>query len=636
MRASIASENRDKGIVWNGAGDASAISLAQMSTALGLREPAGGAVRACKFTFHGDVQDLAHATASIWTEMSGFVWQDRLAETVMFGASLYNRQIEIEQLYVKQRNNQFTLSGEYALPSKSSDWINPNFRADISAAISDLGEFAKLFGGSTQNFSGSLNVSGTINGREQNVGGQITAEGNLLRLWGAPLDTVNAKLNLKGALLRLESLKARHLDDFFNATGEVNLTQNHRYALKINAAIANLAAYAPLLPEYLRDLKPEGRASIGWDAHGNAEAHSGEFRIQAENVCLTNNLGWQPLNVKLEGIYSPQKTFFREFRLSNPQAELSAFVNLSSDYLQLQTIHFDLNGKSKLQGHVFIPITLQRWWPSYSMAKVNASGKFDINLMLGELDLAELQNALSDRKSMAGKAGGRLEMYGSLKELRANCDFHLRDFGFVDPNRISADLRAEIASGSLKVVSVANLTNSDPVKLEATMPLNSTNGAVGRLDIFAWDKPIAATLNFPVVLLPKLPHYLTPEIFRDGIVSGNLVASGTLQAPNVSGDLAVLNGKFVKTPGPIAGFGGRIIFQGKSAAISFANLDLAEAKLPFDGSDRFQRHLEYFDRTLSRSAPLRARSSCDGPMCKWRKYFWWAADGWRHIRLSTN
>ena len=587
VRASIASENRDKGIVWNVAGDASAISLAQMSTALGLREAAGGAVRACKFTFHGDVQNLTHSTASVWTEVSDFIWRDRLAETVMFGASLYNRQIQIEQLYVKQRNNQFTLSGEYALPTKSSDWINPNFRVDISTSISDLGEFAKLFGGSPKDFSGSLNISGTINGREQNLGGQIMVEGNLLRLWAAPLDTLSAKLHLKGAELGLESLQARHLDDFFNATGKVNLTHNHRYALKINAAIANLSAYSPILPELLRDLKPQGRASVGWDAHGTAEAHSGDFRIQAEGVRLTSNPGWQPFDIKLDGTYSPQKTFLREFRLSNPHAEFNAFVNLASDYLQLQMIHFNLNGKTKLQGHVFIPITLQRWWPSYSMAQINSNGKFDINLMLDELDLTELQNALTDRKSMAGKINGRLETYGSLQDLKGTCGLHLLDFSFADPNRLSADLQAEIASGSLKLVSVANVTNSDPVKFEATVPLDLTHATAYGRSIFAWDRPISVMLNCPALLLSKLPQCLTPKVFRDGILTGNLVASGTLQGPNVTGELDLLNGKFAKAPGAISGFDGRIMFQGKSAAISSASLELADAKLPFNGTIDF-------------------------------------------------
>jgi hypothetical protein len=587
VRASIASENRDKATGWNVAGNASGISLAQMSTAMGLREPAGGAVRACKFTFHGDVQNLARATASVWTEMTGFVWRDRLAETIMFGASLYNRQIQIEQLYVKQRNNQLTLSGEYSLPTKSSDWINPNFRADISTSISDLGEFAKLFGGSTKDFSGSLDISGTINGREQNVGGQITAEGNLLRLWGAPLDSLHAKLNLKGAELSLESLQARHLDDFFNATGEVNLLRNHRYALKINAAIANFAAYSSLLPDYVRDLKPEGRASIGWDAHGTTDAHSGEFRVQAENVGLTSNLGWLPFNLKLEGNYSPQKTFFREFRLSNAQAELTAFVNLDSDYLQLQTISFDLNGKPKLQGHVFIPITLQRWWPSYSMAQVNANGKFDIDLVLDQVDLTELQEALTGRTSMAGKIGGRLETYGSLPALQARCNVQLRDFSFADPHPISIELESDISSGVLRLTSSAIVANSDPVKFDATVPLDLTHASTKGRNLFAWDRPVSGTLNLPVLLLSKVPRYLTSAAFQDGILSGNLAASGTLQNPSVKGELALLNGKLIKKPGPISGLGGRILFLEKSATISFASLDLTDARLPFHGAIDF-------------------------------------------------
>ena len=167
VRASIASESREKRILWDVAGTASSISLAQMSRALDLRSPAGGVVRASKFTFRGDTQNLSHATASIWVELGDFTWRDRVAETVMLGASLYNRQVDIGQLYVKQRTNQLTLTGEYTLPSKSADWINPNFRADISASITELGEFAKLFGGTMEDFAGALTISGTVNAREQ-------------------------------------------------------------------------------------------------------------------------------------------------------------------------------------------------------------------------------------------------------------------------------------------------------------------------------------------------------------------------------------------------------------------------------------------------------------------------------------
>ena len=44
---------------------------------------------------------------------------------MMIGAALYNRTIQVEQLYIKQRNNQLTLSGEFGWPEKLADWMQP-------------------------------------------------------------------------------------------------------------------------------------------------------------------------------------------------------------------------------------------------------------------------------------------------------------------------------------------------------------------------------------------------------------------------------------------------------------------------------------------------------------------------------
>ena len=256
--------------------------------------------------------------------------------------------------------------------------------------------------------------------------------------------------------------------------------------------------------------------------------------------------------------------------------------------------------------------------------------------MLDEIDLAELQNALSDRKNMAGKINGRLETYGSLKTLQTHCDLHLREFIFADPNRLSADLQAEIASGSLKLVSIANVTNSDPVKVEATMPLDLTRAAINGPGIFALDRPIVATLNCPAILLPKLPHYLTGKIFHDGILSGNLVASGTLQAPSLSGELACLMANFPKprdrSPASEAAF----VFQGKSATISFASLDLTEAKLPFDGTIDFNNtsnvSIKLFPEARVYGLDLPATTQCD----EGREYFCRTSDRWQSHLFSRN
>ena len=146
MRANIATERPGKTRIWEAAGTASGISLPQLANALGLTVPVQGMVRGSKFTFPRRSTRFLNATASIWTELTGFSWRERKADVIMLGANFYRHTIQLQQLFIKQRRNELTLSGETAI---STEWLNPDFRGDISASINDLGQFAELFGAST-------------------------------------------------------------------------------------------------------------------------------------------------------------------------------------------------------------------------------------------------------------------------------------------------------------------------------------------------------------------------------------------------------------------------------------------------------------------------------------------------------
>jgi hypothetical protein len=98
------------------AGSASNVSLAQFCLALGFREPITGAVRASKFTFRGNPGEFLDGTASLWIELTNFAWRARRADNVMLGATYYNRRLEVDQLYVRQRENELTVNGELAWP----------------------------------------------------------------------------------------------------------------------------------------------------------------------------------------------------------------------------------------------------------------------------------------------------------------------------------------------------------------------------------------------------------------------------------------------------------------------------------------------------------------------------------------
>src|SRR5439155_6087831 len=194
VRARLIGHARGKQFMWDAAGSASEISLAQISKALGFAEPINGALHASKFTFRGRSEHFFDATASFWTELSGFAWRDRKVDTVMFGATLYNRHVQVEQLYVQQQKNQLTLTGEFILPKETQAWKRSSFQGRMSASIDSLGEFARLFGATPADFSGQLSLNGALNVRDRNLAGELKLQGLGVALRGVPIESLNTKL----------------------------------------------------------------------------------------------------------------------------------------------------------------------------------------------------------------------------------------------------------------------------------------------------------------------------------------------------------------------------------------------------------------------------------------------------------
>jgi len=275
LRASTSHEWRSPHFNWKIAGSATDVSLAQTSEALGFTDRVDGLLHACNFSFRGNPGEPARATASLWTELTGLTWRDRTAEAIMLGAALYNRQIQLQQLYIKQKTNQLTLSGEASFPSNSSNWLSPDFRGDISASINHLGDFASLFGADPGAFAGEIAIEGAMNARDRKIGGNITASGTSLRFFKASVDALNAKLNLKATELELEQFEINRKSDFVRAQGKIDLSHDHSYSGMLNATIGNLAEYLSLFRGVdENNIKPAPADiqlridSSNWDARG--------------------------------------------------------------------------------------------------------------------------------------------------------------------------------------------------------------------------------------------------------------------------------------------------------------------------------------------------------------------------------
>jgi hypothetical protein len=407
IRGNISHEWRSQHSNWKIAGGATDISLEQTSEAFGFTDRVSGLLHAGNFTFRGNLAEPDRVTASLWSELTGLTWRNRTAEAIMLGAALYNRRIQLQQLYIKQQANQFTLSGEAAFPSSASGWLSPDFRGNISASIDQLGDFAALFGANAGDFAGKITIDGAMDTRDRKFGGHLMVEGTSLTFFKTAIDNLSAKLNLKATDLEIEQLAMTRKNDSLSGQGKIDLSHEHNYSGTLEARLNNLLEY------------------------------------------------------------------------------------------------------------------------------------------------------LSMSRGVAEKG-----------------------------NPVPADVQATIDSNKWDVRGVIHIPNSSPMSFTANFPLRiGTDWNAFRMS------PLNITLNFPSVFLAKGPQLFHPQIFSDGILSGNISLSETLQRPHIDGDIQLMNGKLSGDGGGsinLTEASGRIVFGGNRASIEFLNVATKDTDLSLRGEIDFQ------------------------------------------------
>jgi hypothetical protein len=243
LRGNLSHEWRSRSSNWKVAGGAADLSLAQISDALGFADRVDGLLHAGNFTFRGNLAQPDRATASLWCELTGLTWRDRTAEAIMLGAALYNRKMELQQLYIRQKSNQFTLSGEAALPANSSEWLRPDFRGNISASINQLGEFLALYGANPADFAGKISVQGSMDTHGRNFGGHLAIEGASLTFFAHEIDSLSARVTLKPSQLEIEQLDLTRKNDSLSGQGSIDLSPEHKYSGTLNVQANDLGDY---------------------------------------------------------------------------------------------------------------------------------------------------------------------------------------------------------------------------------------------------------------------------------------------------------------------------------------------------------------------------------------------------------
>ena len=546
LRASFQGRASEK-FVLDVAGSAANISLAQFSQAVGFLEPITGAVRASKFTFRGNPGEFLDATASLWIELSDFAWRTRRADNVMLGATYYDRRLEVDQLYVRQRQNELTVNGELLWPKKPSDWARPPFRGQLNASLPDLNGFAQFFGATTGDFSGALVAEGDVDSLAPEAHGRLTLHGEEVKYRGVSLDSLGGSFQLKGTEVTVENLEVRHAQDFVHAQGSFDLASSHRFSGRLSGAINDLGAYAPLLPAAWRSSKIGGGVTLDWSGDGTLAAHSGTMQFFARGLQLPVAPLRLPLDITMEGSYSPQDLFFRTFKLASDRISLGAFLLLGKNFIELQALEMSLDGEPRINGTLFLPFSFSQWRNSRSLlAAFDEGQKFDIDLAVDHLDLAGLLSALGENSSATGVLDGKLAAFGPLRSLQLTTRWRLENLGPATAKNV-IDLQGRYEDGRANLDARATFGVSAPITLQAWLPVRPEKSRLAAGEVINPTEQFLLKIDCPALFLEHLPNEWRLGADR-GLVSGGIAFSNTLPAPVISGALQIVNARFAPPP----------------------------------------------------------------------------------------
>ena len=102
--------------------------------------------------------------------------------------------------------------------------------------------------------------------------------------------------------------------------------------------------------------------------------------------------------------------------------------------------------------------------------------------------------------------------------------------------------------------------------------------------------PLKVSLDFPTVFLAAAPQLFHSNILDDGILSGKISLSETLEHPRIVGEVQLVNGKLASSDSffNFIGASTLAIFDGNHASLEFLNLATKDVDLALRGEIDFE------------------------------------------------
>lgn len=411
----ISSAPSKHGLHLEAAGSFSKISIAHLAAFAGTSAEAGGTIDDGRFSFSGSPENPAKATMSVRLQATAFRWGKRQWKSLVAGATFVNRNIQIPELRLEQVHNRLVLSGQMAIPADDTPWWQTAFDFKVAGQIDNLTELSELVGPGLAQTSGKLVVDGSVRSENRSVKGELSVSGYELTYRTAPLDTLRAQVRLNGDEIQITELNFTRKEDYLKGTAAVTFLGKRRYSGELECSVADLALYSAILQPPIVPEPFTGGVVLHWSGDGTENAHSGAVRAEFKKLQpLTPKPDWPPLDVSLEGTYSPESLFFSKFAVADKSLSLSAKVTANPDSIRLEAIRLLSKDKVWVEGESQLPLKIWRSWPNLTWDRVvDGEGELAANLTFRSLRLAELDSLARRQWAVAGELSGTLQAGGT-------------------------------------------------------------------------------------------------------------------------------------------------------------------------------------------------------------------------------
>ena len=511
-------------------GSFSQIAIPELARFLESTETTGGIIQDGMFSFYGSLSDLKQSKFSTRLSARDFRWGKRQWNSLVLGAMMVDRDLQIPNLELKQAHNTLNLNGKIALPSSFKNWLQTDFNFDIKAKIDNVTELSQLLGPNFAHTAGKGTLNGSIRGQAMSFTGDLTVSGSNLTYETVPIDTLNASVHLNSNELQINSVELVHQNDFLRGKGSATLFHDEKYSGEINASIDDLSLYSALLKPPILPQLYGGGLTLEWSGDGTAKTHSGAFKAQFKSMRPLANLNSIPLNANLEGSYSPENIFFKKFILSNSTSSLTAILAANPKSISLESIQLKQGNSVCLEGNAQLPFNLWQAWRHLDDSCWISTGDCKLDLSAKKLDLHEALKLTGFEFPLKGELGGKLKTSGTLSDLSATGQITLSKGNLsLAPGAVFPEITAGINGKNLTVEKSAGRLND--VDFTGTGEINFTDFHNPLLKLSIHSKSVSlestASLKFKADL--------------------DLNLNGPISAAIVTGSLTVLEANLPKT-----------------------------------------------------------------------------------------